>query len=266
MTAACAATLIAAGCGSGGTRPGSGQAAPERRPADPATCSVRHGTVVENHLMSQVLGQQRFRVYLPPGYRATAAQRYPVLYLFHGSSADETQWEDVGIGQGSDCLLAAHRMHPALIVLLDASTAERHGAAGASEVERFMADSVVPAVDRRFRTLADRRHRAIGGISLGGGWALRIAADRPDRFSAVGGHSPSTGLTLSQRASLARRQVRIWLDVGLNDRLRLRVGAFQQALRQRGADVTLHVWPGIHDRRYWSHHVQDYLRFYAARW
>ncbi|MDQ6697671.1 MAG: alpha/beta hydrolase-fold protein [Actinomycetota bacterium] len=202
---------------------------------------------------------------MPPRYDAASYERYPVLYLLHGATADETQWEDVGIGQGADCLLAAHRMRPALIVLLDAGIAEGRPN-GPSEVQRFVLLEAIPTIDRRFRTIADRQHRAIGGISRGGGWALQIAADHPDRFSAVGGHSPAVHLTERQRVSLSSREVRVWLDVGTSEALRSPVTGLARTLRDGGADVSLRVWLGAHDRRYWSHHVQAYLRFYTARW
>jgi enterochelin esterase family protein len=260
-------------CGASGahrvSRSSSSSSAPAvagaHQPADPQICDVSHGRFFIGHLVSHELGQQRFRIYLPPGYDGTTRRRYPVLYLLHGSSADETQWEDVGIGQGSDCLLAAHRMRPMLIVLLDAEGAE-HLSDGAEVVERFVVNEVVPTIDRRFPTLADREHRAIGGISLGGGWSLRTAADHRDRFAIVGGHSPSTTLTDRQRTSLTEPGMRVWLDVGSNDRLRPRVTGLGRTLQARHADVSVHVWAGIHDRRYWSHHVQDYLKYYSARW
>ncbi len=257
--------LVAVSCGSRANAPSHRRPIAGRQSADPKTCRVRHGRIVASRLNSGTLGRQRFRVYVPPGYEPAGRRRYPVLYLLHGAATDESQWDDVGIGQGADCLLAAGLMAPTLIVLLDAGIAERRPD-GANDVERFVLHEVLPVIDHRFPTIADNRHRAIGGISLGGGWSLRIAADHPDRFSAVGGHSPASHLTAVERMSLASHRVRLWLDVGTHDGLRSSVADLARAVRDLGGDATLHVWAGSHDRRYWSHHVQDYLRFYTATW
>jgi len=232
--------LVAVGCGSGATETSRRAQTPDHPAADPKICRVHHGRIVASRFNSQTFGRQRVRIYLPPGYQPGGKRRYPVLYLLHGAATDETQWEDVGIGQGADCLLAARLMPPTLLVLLDAGIAERRPN-GANEVERFVLQDVLPMIDRRFPTVADRQHRAIGGISLGGGWSLQIAADRPSRFSAVGGHSPAATLTAAQRASLARHRVRLWLDVGTHDGLRARVADLAKTVQDVGGDVTLHV-------------------------
>jgi enterochelin esterase-like enzyme len=144
---------------------------------------------------------------------------------------------------------------------------------------RYVTAEVIPQVSRRFGT--DRRRVAIGGISMGGFGAYDIAARHPDRFCAVGGHSPalwrSGGETapgafddaedfaahdvIARAAALDRLPV--WLDAGDDDPFRPGDDAFATALERAGADASVHTWSGGHDGEYWDAHWRDYLRFYA---
>jgi S-formylglutathione hydrolase FrmB len=143
-------------------------------------------------------------------------------------------------------------------------------------------DEAIPDAVRRFGTTAGRI--AIGGISMGGYGALHLAAVRPDRFCAVGGHSPalweSSGATApgafddaadymrNDVFAAARRgrfqRLPIWIDNGVGDPFRVADAAFVALLREQGVRVTYHVWPGGHTGSYWRAHMAAYLRFYAS--
>jgi len=131
------------------------------------------------------------------------------------------------------------------------------------------------------RSGADPNRVAIGGISMGGFGALDLARIEPKRFCAVGGHSPAI-LTRDEMSfgfddaadyrrhnllEIARKgspyEVPVWIDVGNRDDLRPAVTKLARDLQADHADVTFHVWPGIHDGRYWDAHFADYLRFYV---
>jgi S-formylglutathione hydrolase FrmB len=141
----------------------------------------------------------------------------------------------------------------------------------------------IPDAVRRFATVKGRI--AIGGISMGGYGAFRLAALAPREFCAVGGHSTALWTSASETAAgafddaadyarndvfaVARRgaydhQRRLWLDVGGNDPFHDADRAFAALLRRRGLKVTYHVWPGAHTESYWHAHMARYLRFYAA--
>jgi S-formylglutathione hydrolase FrmB len=131
------------------------------------------------------------------------------------------------------------------------------------------------------RSGADPHRVAIGGISMGGFGALDLGRIEPRRFCAVGGHSPAilTGDEISfgfdNAADFARHDLLkiahkkspydapVWLDVGDHDQLRPTVTAYAKELRADGADVTFHIWPGVHTGQYWDAHFADYLRFYT---
>ncbi|MCU1352671.1 MAG: esterase family protein [Acidimicrobiales bacterium] len=251
--------VLLASCSGGGSLFSSGSA------ADPPTCgSVPSGRVVVEHLHSTATrGDERYRVYLPPASARRSGTALPLLVLLHGAGADDTQWTDVGIAAAADCLIAHHAIDPMVIALPDGSRVDHDRQGSPPPMERFVMRELIPTVARRHGLRVDRRTTRIGGISLGASWALRLAAANPDQLCAAGGHSPGVQLTADQRATLATHHVRVWLDYGADDSFGARAGPLATELRRSGVDVALHRWPGGHNRRYWSHHVEDYLRFYA---
>jgi enterochelin esterase family protein len=145
-------------------------------------------------------------VYLPPDYEANSKQRYPVLYLQHGGGEDETGW----IRQGRanvilDNLIAAGEAKPMIIVmaygyarragspapnLTGPTLGSAQGAQAREEMakafEEDVTQALIPFVDRTYRTLADRDHRAMAGLSMGGMQTRMIALDHLDTFSHIG--------------------------------------------------------------------------------
>jgi enterochelin esterase-like enzyme len=237
-------------------------------PTDPPLCPLaEEGTVLARTITSAATGGvEHLRIYVPPGFERAAPASVPLLVLLHGGTADETQWIDVGIASAADCLIASGAIHPLMVVTVDGSRVETATDGREPPMERFVADEVLPYLHAGYPGLGGREVTSIGGISRGGAWALRIAADRPELFSAAGGHSPTTTITQEQLRSLAAHQVRLWLDVGDRDQLRPRVQRLAASIRSIGYGAMLMGWDGGHDRRYWSHHVEDYLRFYGKAW
>jgi S-formylglutathione hydrolase FrmB len=146
---------------------------------------------------------------------------------------------------------------------------------------RYVLDEAIPAGLRR--SGADPGRVAIGGISMGGFGALDLGRIAAKRFCAVGGHSPAvfssyTGndafafdgsgdfarhdlLHIARHSSPYRAPV--WIDVGASDALRPATSALARELRADGAKISFHVWPGIHNGRYWDAHFAQYLHFYV---
>lgn len=160
---------------------------------------VPHGEVQMRWYHSKVTGTwRRAQVYLPPDYDANAKARYPVLFLQHGGGEDETGW----VKQGKmnfilDNLIADKKAKP-MIVVMDSGYAFKTGepmvkAEGIMQPPNHFEDVVVtdiiPMVDATYRTIADRDHRAITGLSMGSGQAVQIAFDHSDLFSWVGAFS-----------------------------------------------------------------------------
>jgi S-formylglutathione hydrolase FrmB len=133
-------------------------------------------------------------VYLPPGY-ATSGLRYPVVYLLHGGGGDEGDWVWAGgIQKMLDGFYAKDASHAVIAVMPDGNDGNWHDYYdGSFLIEQYVLRSVIPYVDSHFRTIADRRGRAIAGLSNGGYGALELSAKAPDMFVAAGAMSSNVG-------------------------------------------------------------------------
>jgi enterochelin esterase-like enzyme len=160
---------------------------------------VPHGEVRSRWYKSTVTGKtRRVMVYTPPGYDADPQKRYPVLYLQHGGGEDETGWTRQGhVNFILDNLIASGKAR-AMIVVMDKGYATRAGAKPAAPrkgkgdpavFEDVVLKDLIPMIDSSYRTIAARDHRAIAGLSMGAGQAMRIGLTHLDTFSAIGAFS-----------------------------------------------------------------------------
>jgi len=161
---------------------------------------VPHGEIRIEKYNSALTGAERTcYVYLPPQYASEPERRFPVLYLMHGAGEDETGWATQGMmGNIMDNLIAEGECEP-MIIVCERGTAVLAGAEPSGgfnlfnfdAFERVMVEESVPTFDARFRTLTDRDHRAICGLSLGGFQSYTIGLDHPELFGWIGGFSGS---------------------------------------------------------------------------
>jgi S-formylglutathione hydrolase FrmB len=133
-------------------------------------------------------------VYLPPGYD-TSSLRYPVLYVLHGGGGDQGNWVTNGDIQAMlDARVAANPADAVIAVMPDGRSGQWYDSYdGRWLIERYVLDFVVPYIDGRLRTIADRSGRAITGLSNGGYGSMHFAARRPDLFVAAGAMSSNMG-------------------------------------------------------------------------
>ncbi len=241
-------------------------------PTLPVDCREQPGSIETGSLQTSLLRQPlNYRVYLPPCYAGSLDRRYPVLYLIHGQGFQDDQWQRIGAGQAADRLIAAGEIAPLMIVM----PYERYpGQPSQSKFDQAMLDVLLPYIDSTYRTLPDRPHRAIGGLSRGAGWAVHLGLGWPDRFSAIGAHSPAVFVSdypqLDQRLqSLAPADTpRVYVDVGERDRPEIIQSARELSDLLNRFDVVYewHLFFGYHNEAYWSAHVEQYLRWYAQDW
>jgi enterochelin esterase-like enzyme len=132
---------------------------------------------------------RRAFVYTPPGYEKEKSKKYPVLYLQHGWGEDETAWSNQGHANLiMDNLIAEGKIKPFIIVMTYGMTNDvKIGGRGLRDfkVDGFqtvLTDELVPYVDAHFRTVADRSHRAMAGLSMGGMETHAITLNKPDEF------------------------------------------------------------------------------------
>ena len=152
---------------------------------------VPHGNVQQVTFWSQSTGVHRQAyVYTPPTYDSSKKTKYPVLYLQHGWGENEYAWWNQGKANLiMDNLIAEGKIEPFIIVMTYGLTNEqRLGIPGvtSADFEHVLCDDLVPYIDSHFRTKADKDHRAMAGLSMGGGETHTITLARPEMFSYYG--------------------------------------------------------------------------------
>jgi enterochelin esterase-like enzyme len=163
---------------------------------------VPHGQVRSKNYYSDITNSwRRAFVYTPPAYDEDQHKRYPVLYLQHGGGEDETGWPTQGkVDFILDNLIASGKAEPMIVVMdkgyavnPEAPKVDQSGFAGmlANAFPDVMINEIIPMIDRDFRTIPDRRHRAMAGLSMGGFQTFQITLANLDKFAFIGGFSGS---------------------------------------------------------------------------
>jgi enterochelin esterase-like enzyme len=242
---------------------------------------VPHGQIRQNLYFSNITNAwRRCFVYTPPDYEKNNISRYPVLYLQHGSGEDETGWSVQGKANLIlDNLIAEKKAVP-MIIVMDNGYATKPSqattpvpgannisrpAGGSSAFEEVMIKEIIPMIDAAFRTVADRDHRAMAGLSMGANQTITITMNNLDKFSYIGGFSgtsnyPSTAVIdpatfqngkYNDGAALNKQIKLFWLGLGTKepDPFPASVGAFRSMLEKKGikyifyqSNGTAHEW------------------------
>ena len=250
--------------------PGQPSAAPEPIPS--------HGQLLERVYHSAAMGADRhFLVYLPPTYglRSAANRHYPVLYLLHGDPGGPSQWVQYGAPSVFDTGEAARAVPETILVLPDgngritAATQWADRFDGRDRVEDALLE-LTEVVDVDYRTIPDRAHRLIGGLSSGAFGATNIAARHPNLFGTAmsfSGYFLATGPVFGSDARYIRfnspyyivqddaaaRTVRYILVVGSRDPYYLKLNrAFADQLSRLGVAHTLDLLAGGHSAEIWQ--------------
>lgn len=185
----------------GASRWGSGIEVPARDQDFYTLKDVPHGKVSQHQYFSKITtAWRRCFVYTPPDYDKNSTSRYPVLYLQHGSGEDETGWSVQGKANLIlDNLIAEKKSVPMIIVMDNGYaskpsqtpqvTAAPSRGPGFSAFEEVLIKEIIPMIDESYRTLADREHRAMAGLSMGANQTIQITMNNLDKFSHIGGFS-----------------------------------------------------------------------------
>jgi enterochelin esterase-like enzyme len=172
----------------------------------------QEGKVFDNLSMtSKILKSERkYAVYLPPDYE-TSNRSYPVLYLLHGGGDDQTGWVQFGeVLNITDKAIRDGKATPMIIIMPDANTGIRgfsNNATGTWRYEDFFFEELMPFVEKKYRIKADKRYRAVAGLSMGGDGSFTYALHHPELFSSCCPLSAGTGpLTLVEAAARLKRE------------------------------------------------------------
>ena len=242
---------------------------------------VPHGEIRTRWYHSDITGAwRRAHVYTPPDYDINRDRRYPVLYLQHGSGEDERGWPTQGhVNFIMDNLIAAGEARHMIVVMEEGyatkagdppSPPRGAGAPSTLAVQRRFATfeavvigELIPLIDATYRTIPDREHRALAGLSMGGGQALQIGLGHLDIFAHLGVFSggprgdfdPQTayGGVFSDLASFNERVRLFWLGAGTaEERAHQRAQDMHEALDKVGIKHELYISPGTsHEWQTW---------------
>lgn len=236
---------------------------------------VPHGEVRERWYFSKTTqAWRRIFVYTPPDYDQNTAARYPVLYLQHGGGEDERGWPVQGrVSHIMDNLIAAKKAQPMLIVMERGYALKpgevppvrmrppQQGAGGPprdfsrmfTTLDEVFVNDLIPMIDKTYRTKADREHRAMAGLSMGGMQTRAIALAHLDTFSHIGVFSGGSidPSSTEHIASLKEKAKLVFISYGSREleEPHRRSGdpkVSVEALKQAGINAVYYISPGTH--------------------
>ncbi len=247
---------------------------------------VPHGQIRLVWYHSATLGiERRMHVYTPPGCDA-AKERYPVFYLLHGGGDEDSGWSAIGrAGFILDNLLAEKKARPMIVVMPNGSlpmpanlprptpgvtpapeVTAAYAAARARFAPELMKD-VVPYIEKNFRVQADREHRAIAGLSMGGSQTLQVVTANPDQFAYAGVWSAGIGQNAAEwestnAAFLSNPRINSWIrlfsiSVGEKDFTLNGSKNLQEVLNKHGIKNQIHISGGGHTWINWRHYLNE---------
>lgn len=234
---------------------------------------IPHGKLEMVEYDSKTVGTTRkMNVYTPPGY--SSDKKYPVLYLLHGIGGDETEWQRFARPETLLDNLIADRKAVPMIVVMPNGRAQKNdraegnvfGSAPAFAVfERDLLDDVIPAIESRYSIQADREHRALAGLSMGGGQSLNFGLAHLDTFGWIGGFSSApntkTPEELISDPTKVREQVKLlWLSCGNKDGLIRISQRTQRYLKEKGIPHVWNVDSHGHDPTHWRNNLHHFAQ------
>ncbi len=262
---------------------------------------AQNGKVIESLIFESKLVDYpvEYSIYLPPDY-GTSQRHYPVLYLLHGYSDDETGWIQFGeVNRIADKGIADGDFPPCIIVMPDGKVSWYvNSADGSDPWEDMFIDEFIPFIEREFRIRPQKEFRAISGLSMGGNGALLLAMHHPDLFSNcvamsagtftdeeimangqydhyfknIYGKKPQNGVSEHWKANSPLhlldsvekdklKSVRWYIDCGDDDFLYKGNSALHVKMRNLGIPHEYRVRNGGHEWSYWRTGLYDGLVF-----
>ena len=270
--------------------------------ADPWTFKdVPHGTVEQVWYPSPTLNmsQRRMYIYLPPDYMQNPTKKYPVLYLLHGGGGDEDAWTVMGRAPIIfDNLIASGKAVPTIVVMPNGNATQtvsqgfglgptpsltqvnaplpnpqaatqaipcqpRPAPAYEGSYTQSVVKDVIPFVEKNYRVVPDRNHRAIAGLSMGGAQTIIITNNNPELFDYIAAFSPGGPWKEDQYEAhldaLKKANIKFyWTGAGDIDICRNTTVDLEAALKARGIPTSYKEIPGRHYWFLWRDFLGDY--------
>ncbi|HNP22120.1 MAG TPA: alpha/beta hydrolase-fold protein [Panacibacter sp.] len=238
--------------------------------------NIAHGAIDTITYASKTVGVgRRAIIYTPPGYSKKI--KYPVLYLLHGIGGDEKEWLNGGKPQViMDNLYALQKAQPMIIVMPNGRAMKDDRAIGnifdSAKVQAFatfekdLLNDLIPFIEKKYNVYTDREHRAIAGLSMGGGQSLNFGLGNLDKFAWVGAFSaaPNTKLPevlVPDAATTAAQLKLLWISCGDADGLISFSKRTHDYLQKHDVPHIWYIEPGVHDFKVWKNGLYMFSQF-----
>ncbi|MES2775668.1 MAG: alpha/beta hydrolase-fold protein [Bacteroidota bacterium] len=229
--------------------------------------SIPHGKIDTISYQSNTVDTiRRTLIYTPPGY--SKKNKYPVLYLLHGIGGDEKEWLNGGQPQLIlDNLYAQGKIEPMIVVMPNGRALKNDRAGGNmmapdkvqafATFEKDLLNDLIPFIEKKYPVFTDREHRAIAGLSMGGGQSLNFGLGNLDKFAWIGGFSsaPNTKIPqeLAPNPTMAREKIKLlFICCGASDGLISFSKRTHDYLQQNNVPHIYFIEPGVHDFKVWK--------------
>ncbi|MBW8684738.1 alpha/beta hydrolase [Chitinophaga rhizophila] len=237
---------------------------------------INHGKIDTIQYVSKTVGSRRSAlIYTPPDY--SKKTKYPVLYLLHGIGGDEKEWLVNGTPQVIlDNLYAEGKLASMIVVMPNGRAMKDDRATGnimaPEKVQAFatfeqdLLKDLIPYVEKHFPVFTDREHRAIAGLSMGGGQSLNFGLGNLDRFAWVGGFSsaPNTKspeLLVPDPETVKKQLKLLWISCGDSDNLIGFTRRTHDYLFKNKVPHVYYIEPGKHDFNVWKNDLYTFSQF-----
>jgi enterochelin esterase-like enzyme len=234
---------------------------------DSLRTGIAHGKIDSISYPSKTVGSNRkAMIYMPPNYSKN--KKYPVLYLLHGIGGDEKEWLKGGQPQVIlDNLYAENKIEPIIVVMPNGRAIKDDRATGnimaPDKVEAFatfekdLLNDLIPYIEKKFPVIKDREHRAIAGLSMGGGQSLNFGLGNLDIFAWIGAFSSAPNTKppeqLMPEPEKARKMLKLlWISCGDNDGLITYSQRTHNYLNSHNVPHIYYIEPGVHDFKVWK--------------
>ena len=238
----------------------------------------QRGTISHPWYDSKILGiNRRLTVYTPYGYEANPKAKYPVLYLLHGAGGDEEAWSSMGrTAQILDNLIAKGLAKPMIVVMpngnpnqqaaqtfgLPTTEMDWRNPDNRNNYVRSLVEEIVPFIEKNYRTVAKKSHRAIAGLSMGGGHTIAASGMYPDAFDYICPLSMGAQRTPeldAQLQGIKKSGYKLyWLACGNTDFLFDNANELDAALTANGLEHTYFVSEGGHVWANWRLYLNTF--------
>lgn len=237
---------------------------------------IAHGRIDTITYVSKTVGtKRRALIYTPPGF--SKSKKYPVLYLLHGIGGDEKEWLNGGKPQVIfDNLYADGRLQPMIVVMPNGRAMKDDRAVGNifdsvkvqafATFEKDLLNDLIPFIEKSFPVLKDREHRAIAGLSMGGGQSLNFGLGNLDKFAWVAGFSSAPNTKKPQELvpnpEEAKKKLKLlWISCGDSDRLITFSKRTHDYLTEQKVPHIYYIEPGVHDFKVWKNGLYMFSQF-----